>query len=38
MCDGSVKFLSDKTDPKIRRALATPNGGEKLDDKDFPSE
>lgn len=30
MCDGSVKFLSDKTDPKIMKALATPAGGETI--------
>ena len=30
MCDGSVKFLSDKTDLKIMQALATPAGGETI--------
>ncbi len=30
MCDGTVRLLSEQTDPKILRALATPNGGEPL--------
>ena len=30
MCDGSVKFLSDKTDLKMMKALATPAGGETI--------
>lgn len=30
MCDGSVKFLSDKTDLKIMKALATPAGAETI--------
>ena len=30
MCDGSVTFLSDKTDLRIMKALATPAGGETL--------
>ena len=33
--DGSVRFLSDKIDPAIMRALSTPNGGEKIEDKDW---
>jgi hypothetical protein len=28
--DGSTRFISDKTDPKILRALATPSGGESI--------
>lgn len=28
LCDASVRFLSEKIDPKILNALATPNGGE----------
>ncbi len=28
MADGSVREISDKADPRILRALATPNGGE----------
>ena len=28
MCDGSVKFLDEKTDLQIMQALATPAGGE----------
>ena len=28
--DGSVKFLSDRIDPKVLRALASPSGGEKV--------
>lgn len=31
MADGSVREMSDKTDPRILKALATPNGGESLD-------
>jgi predicted Zn finger-like uncharacterized protein len=27
-CDGSVRFLDAKTDPKILQAMATPSGGE----------
>lgn len=30
MCDGSVKFLNEKTDLKIMKALATPAGGETI--------
>ncbi|HQZ66421.1 MAG TPA: DUF1559 domain-containing protein [Planctomycetaceae bacterium] len=30
LCDGSVAFLSDKTDLSIMKALATPAGGETL--------
>jgi len=30
-CDGSVQRISTDIDPKILRALATPNGGEKVD-------
>jgi hypothetical protein len=28
MADGSVRFVSDRTDPEVMRALATPNGGD----------
>jgi hypothetical protein len=28
MCDGSVRFMSDKTDPRVMRQLATPAGGD----------
>jgi hypothetical protein len=28
MCDGSVRFFSENTDPKIMQALGTPAGGE----------
>jgi hypothetical protein len=28
MCDGSVRFFSDKLDEKVLRALISPNGGE----------
>jgi uncharacterized protein DUF1559 len=31
MCDGSVRFFSEKTSPEVMRALATPNGGEEID-------
>ena len=30
MCNGGVKFLSDKTDLKIMQALGTPAGGETI--------
>ena len=30
MCDGAVKFLSDKTDLSVMKALATPAGGESM--------
>lgn len=30
MADGSVREMNDKTDPRILKALATPNGGESL--------
>ena len=30
MVDGSVRFLSDKTDITVLKALATPNGGESI--------
>jgi hypothetical protein len=30
MCDGSVTMISEKADPRILRALATPNGGDSL--------
>ncbi len=30
MADGAVREISDKADPRILRALATPNGGEPL--------
>lgn len=29
--DGTVRFISNKVDPKILKTLATPDGGEKLD-------
>lgn len=32
MCDGSVGFLSDKTDLSVMKALATPAGGETIPD------
>jgi hypothetical protein len=35
LMDGSVRFLSDKIDPAIMRALSTPNGGEKIKDQDL---
>jgi len=28
MCDGSVRFMNNKTDPRVLRQLATPAGGE----------
>lgn len=31
MCDGSVRALSEKTDPRIMQGLATPDGGESQD-------
>lgn len=31
MCDGSVRSLSEKTDPRIMQGLATPDGGESQD-------
>ena len=31
LADGSVRFLSDEIDPAVLRALATPDGGEKID-------
>ncbi len=31
MCDGSVRFMSNKTDPRVLRALGTPAGGEAVD-------
>jgi len=37
MCDGSVRMLNEKTDPKVLRALATPRGGETLP-KEFEGE
>lgn len=30
MCDGAVRMMNEKTDPKILRALATPAGGETI--------
>jgi hypothetical protein len=30
MADGSVRFVSARTDPAVLRALATPNGGEEV--------
>lgn len=30
MADGSARHISDKIDPKILKALATPNGGEQI--------
>lgn len=33
MCDGSVRFVSDKTAPHIARALGTPAGGDIVDDR-----
>ena len=30
MCDGSVKFLDEKTDLKIMQALATPASGDSI--------
>jgi hypothetical protein len=32
MPDGSIRFLSDDTDPRVLRALATPAGGERADE------
>ena len=32
LMDGSVRTMSDDTDPAVLRALSTPNGGEKLPD------
>lgn len=32
MGDGSVRFLSERTDPAVLKALATPNGGESAGD------
>jgi prepilin-type processing-associated H-X9-DG protein len=32
MADGSVRFLSEKTDPKVLEALATMRGGEVIGD------
>ena len=29
MCDGSVRFFSEKTDPRVLAQLATPSGGER---------
>lgn len=31
-CDGGVRFLSSETDQEILRALATPNGGEAIEE------
>lgn len=31
MCDGSVRFFSNDTDPQIMKALGTPAGGESLE-------
>lgn len=31
MADGSVRFVSEKIDPEVLRALSTPNGGEMID-------
>lgn len=30
--DGSIRFLSEKTDPAVLKALSTPDGGEKVGD------
>ena len=32
MCDGSVRSLSEKTDPRILKGLATPDGGEAIEE------
>jgi hypothetical protein len=32
MCDGSVRFISDRVSPEVLRALSTPRGGEKIDE------
>lgn len=34
MVDGAVREMSDKVDPRVLKALATPNGGEPVDDLD----
>ena len=34
--DGSVKFLSEKTEPAVLRKLATPHGGEQVNDHELP--
>lgn len=31
LADGSVRFVSEKIDPKVLNALETPNGGETID-------
>lgn len=29
-CDGSVRFLDENIDPKVLKALSTPDGGENV--------
>ena len=36
LMDGSARFMSDKTDPAILRKLATPSGGEQVNDHELP--
>jgi type II secretory pathway pseudopilin PulG len=35
MCDGSVHFISEQTDPNVLRALISRDGGEPVDPKDW---
>jgi hypothetical protein len=35
MCDGSVRFVSDKIDLSVMKAIATPNGGETVSDREL---
>jgi hypothetical protein len=37
MADGSVRFLSERTEPVVLRALSTPDGGEEVDATTLPT-